>query len=310
MHHSQSTISRRAFIQASAIWTAALALPSAHPSSGYSPRLSFSTLGCPDWDFNRIVDFAASHQYQGLEIRGIQRELDLPKSAPFKDTAAQRDSLRAVKSRGLRIINLGSSATLHFPPGKERDKQLEEGRRFIDLAHALECPYVRIFPNNYPRDQDKQYTLELIISGLKELVTYAKGSRVGVLLETHGDLVYSEDLAQIMEGVADPHVGLIWDIANMWMVTRESPSLVYSRLKTYIRHSHIKDARFVNGQWQYCFLGKGEVPIFEGVELLARDHFKGFFSFEWEKLWHPEIADPEWAFADYRTSMRDYFSRR
>jgi predicted xylose isomerase-like sugar epimerase len=27
--------------------------------------------------------------------------------------------------------------------------------------------------------------------------------------------------------------------------------------------------------------------------------YKGFYCFEWEKLWHPDIEDPETAIADY-----------
>ncbi|MEO5907985.1 MAG: twin-arginine translocation signal domain-containing protein, partial [Ginsengibacter sp.] len=42
----------------------------------YSPLLSFSTLGCPDWSFETILDFAVSKDYNGIEIRGIKRELD------------------------------------------------------------------------------------------------------------------------------------------------------------------------------------------------------------------------------------------
>src|SRR6185312_1890236 len=45
----------------------------------YAPLLSFSTLGCPDWSFGTILDFAVANDYNGIEIRGIKRELDLLK---------------------------------------------------------------------------------------------------------------------------------------------------------------------------------------------------------------------------------------
>jgi hypothetical protein len=37
--------------------------------------------------------------------------------------------------------------------------------------------------------------------------------------------------------------------------------------------------------------------------------YKGYYSFEWEKLWHPEIADPEIALADYSKVMKAYFKK-
>lgn len=37
----------------------------------------------------------------------------------------------------------------------------------------------------------------------------------------------------------------------------------------------------------------------DDVTALQRGAHKGFYCFEWEKLWHPDIADPEIAIADY-----------
>ena len=51
--------------------------------SKVKPLLSFSTLGCPDWTFEKVLDFAAANNYSGIELRGIQRELDLTKRPEF-----------------------------------------------------------------------------------------------------------------------------------------------------------------------------------------------------------------------------------
>ena len=63
----------------------------------------------------------------------------------------------------------------------------------------------------------------------------------------------------------------------------------------------------VDGKIQYVFLGQGEVPIFEAIDALSKGGYKGYYSFEWEKLWHPEIAEPELAIADYAKVMRGHF---
>ena len=279
----------------------------AFAKNGYSPKLSFSTLGCPDWNFDKITAFAAEHGYKGLEIRGIQRELDLVKSPVFSSASARSLTMARMKEKGLRFVGLGSSSTLHFKEAVKRKAQLEDGKRFIDLAEKLNCPYVRVFPNNFPKEQTKEETMDLIKAGLLELSTHAKGSGVEVLMETHGDLVYMADLEKIMKEVNSSKIGLIWDISNMWTVTGEAPTIVYPVLKKYIRHVHVKDAIKEEGKLRYTFLGKGQVPIFEGIDLLARDKYKGYYSFEWEKLWHPEIAEPELALADYPKAMKAHF---
>ena len=273
----------------------------------YKPRLSFTTLGCPDWTLDQIINFARDNHYTGLELRGILREMDLTRRPELRERRQQKTTLRRMRAAGLKFINLGSSATLHFPPGKKREENLEEGRRFIDLAHQLECPYVRVFPNNFIAGQEKMLTIGLIKEGLRVLAEYARGSGVRVLMETHGDLVWKEDLRMIMHDIHDLGTGLIWDPCNMWTVTRESPADVFAILKPYFYHIHVKDARIVGGKPQYCLLGDGEVPIFEAVDLLASSGYKGSFSFEWEKLWHPELAGPELAFPDYPVKMLKHF---
>ncbi|MEP6596189.1 MAG: sugar phosphate isomerase/epimerase family protein [Ginsengibacter sp.] len=298
--------SRRKFVQTSAVLLATSFVGASFDVKKNKPLLSFSTLGCPDWDFQKIVDFASQHNYTGIELRGIQRELDLTKCKEFS-TQNIAATLKIMKEKGLQFVDLGSSANLHFPDGAERKKNLDEGRRFIDLAKQINCPYIRVFPNNFPKDQEKNATMDLIAKGLLELGDCAKGNNVSVLMETHGDLVKSEDLEKIMQSAEHPHVGLVWDVVNMWTITKEPPAEVYQKLKKYIRHTHIKDATIVDGKVHDAFLGKGEVPIFVAVDALSNGGYKGYYSFEWEKLWHPEIEEPEIAFADYSKVMMEHF---
>lgn len=298
---------RRQFLQTTALLAASAMIGSSFDVKKKKPLLSFSTLGCPDWSFLQITDFAVKHGYKGIEIRGLQRQMDLPKCNEFSTAENRAATMAIMKEKGLQFINLGSSCTLHFAEGAEREKNLDEGKRFIDLAQQINCPYIRVFPNNFPKDQDKNATMDLIIKGLLDLGDHAKESNVSVLMETHGEVVQSEDLEVIMRSAGHPNVGLVWDISNMWTVTKESPSAVYTKLKKYIRHTHIKDAILLDGKLQYKFLGEGEVPVFEAVDLLARGGYKGYYSLEWEKLWHPELAEPDIAFADYPVKMKKHF---
>lgn len=271
------------------------------------PPLSFSTLGCPDWGFPQIVSFAAANDYQGIEMRGILRQLDLPQCPEFSSPENISATLKLMKSKGLHFVDLGSSAQMHHADPVERKKNLDDARRFIDLAEKLSCPFIRVFPNNLPKDQDRDTTIGLIVKGLRELGEYAANTQVTVLMESHGELVYSADLKKIMDAAAHEHVGMVWDIFNMWSVTKEPPAEVYQNLKNYIRHTHIKDGRMIDGKEQYTRLGQGESPIFAAIDALWAGGYKGYFSFEWEKMWHPEIEAPETALADYPIAMKKHF---
>jgi hypothetical protein len=52
--------------------------------------------------------------------------------------------------------------------------------------------------------------------------------------------------------------------------------------------------------------GLGTVPIRETIELLARAGYAGYYGFEWEKAWHPEIEEPEVALPHYARVMREW----
>jgi predicted xylose isomerase-like sugar epimerase len=55
-------------------------------------------------------------------------------------------------------------------------------------------------------------------------------------------------------------------------------------------------------------LGAGDVPVKEQVRVLAAAGYQGFYCFEWEKTWHPEIEEPEVAFPHYAKTMAAYLA--
>jgi sugar phosphate isomerase/epimerase len=268
-------------------------------------KLSFSTLGCPDWTWEQILENASKWGFSAIELRGIGKEIDLLKCPEFSEIQI-KTTLKQVKDKGLRIINLGSSANLHFHEPEKRKEQLDHAKRYIDLAVALECPYIRVFPNNLPKEYPKEATLEKIASALTELSDYAKGKPVKILLETHGDVVKTDDLTWIMKQVNAKNVRLIWDFFNMYVVTKQPVAEMYAALKPYIEHVHVKDG-IIKGEKKidYVFCGEGDGPVKEAIEILRKDKFAGFYSFEWEKRWHPEIALPELAFPKYVEFMKN-----
>lgn len=298
---------RKQFIQTSALLLGATIVGDKFNFAKDKPLLSFSTLGCPDWSFQQIVDFAVKHEYSGLEMRGIKREIYLPKCPEFSSTNIS-STLQLMKEKKLKFVDLGSSSTLHFAEGAEREKNIADGKAFIDLAQQINCPYVRVYPNNLPKDRDKDEVMDFIVKGLLELGTYAKASGVKVLMETHGDVLWAHDLEKIMKAAEHPNVGLVWDVCNMWTITKEPPAEVYRLLKKYIYHTHVKDAKLVDGKPQYVRLGQGEVPWTEAFNALSKGGYKGYYSFEWEKLWHPELEEPETALANYPADIKKFFN--
>jgi sugar phosphate isomerase/epimerase len=293
--------------------TAASAL--AGPAIG-SPKpagrlpIAVSTLGCPKWDWNTIVQNTSQWGYAALELRGIQDQMDLPKCAEFSG-ARLKGTLRDLSAAGLVISDLGASAEMHEPDPAKRAKHMDEARRFIALAHELRVPYVRVFPNKLVPGEEKSVTFARISDGLHELGEYARPAGVTIILESHGEFRRGEDIIPLMEGAKSKNVAFLWD-AHHTCVEGEKPADTYRQLGKYTRHTHLKDSVAIAGKpkedRQYVLTGAGAIPVRETVQVLAGNGYKGYYCFEWEKRWHPEIEDPEVAFPHYAKTMREYLA--
>jgi sugar phosphate isomerase/epimerase len=304
---TMETINRRSFIINSSFTMAGIVfINSAFAKSKDSPHFSFSTLGCPEWSLPEIVNCAADNEYDGIEIRGISGELDITKSPDFSSVAKIASTRKLIEDKNLKIICLDSSAQLHHADKEKRKNSLDEAKKYIDLAQQLKCPYIRVFPDIIPKGQEFDVTIDLITHGLIDLAGYAKGSKVKVLLESHGDFVGVDSLLRIMENSKSPHVGMIWDICNMWSVKNEPPALVYEKLKKYIMHTHFADFKYIGNKFRSVLLGQGEAPIIEAIKALKNGNYDGYYGFEWEKLWEPDIEDPEIAFPQFITEIKKY----
>lgn len=270
--------------------------------------IAFSTLGCPAWDLQKILNFAGEHGFAAIELRGLQGNLDLPSHPAFAaDRVAQ--TKRDIHSRGLRVACASSSASLHESDPEKRSKILTDARQFIDLASTLEAPYVRVFGSSsdsahpvVPSDDLKAR----VAAGLRELGDYAGPRKVTVIIESHDDFTSSAALADILHRADSESVGLLWDAHHTFADSNEDPKFTVQQLGPWIRHTHLKDSVGTGGDRKYVLTGRGNVPIKKQVDALRSIDYKGFYCFEWEKVWHPDLEDPEIAIADYARVVADY----
>src|SRR6266516_3039414 len=267
--------------------------------------LGFSTLGCPTWPWPRILDFAAEHQFAAVELRGIQTNMDLTKVPEFAP-----DRLGEVRTQvaalGLSVSCLGASAQMHDMDPAKHAAQLDEARRFIDLAQALGAPYVRVFGNEYVAGVPRDQMLAHIAGALHGLSDHANGKGVTVLIESHGAFTDSPALLEILQKADSPNVALLWDAHHTFVSGKEQPEDTVRQLGGFIRHTHLNDSVPAGNDRRYVLTGTGEVPVKRQIAALAKIGYRGFYSFEWEKRWHPEIEEPERAIAHYATVASEY----
>ncbi|MBQ2955950.1 MAG: TIM barrel protein [Clostridia bacterium] len=258
-------------------------------------KLSFTTLGCPDWSFDKILEQAPALGYQGIEIRGVDGEMLAERIAQFQP-GVQRDTLRALKKAGIEMCGFGTSVNFH--DASKTDEMLAQGKAAIDVCHAMGIPAIRVFGDRIG-DGDEAKIIQQVIEGVQALCDYAEGTGVQILLEVHGEFNTLERVKAVAEGVRSEQFGILWDVAHSDKVYGDDFMAFYEPLKPYIRHTHFKDHVRSNGEFKLCRLGEGDIPIEDIVRQLLKDGYDGWFSLEWEKKWHPELPAAEVAYPDF-----------
>ncbi len=296
-----SMSSRRQFIQTVSAVAVAQAFSPKLLASGTRLPLAFSTLGCPAWDWRRVLDSAHRYGFAGIELRGLQGNMDLPANPIFaSDRIAQ--TKKEIQSAKLRIACVSSSANLYMEDPEKRAKELADARRFIDLASTLAAPYVRVFGGKAESDKapvPDDATKARVATGLRELGDYAGPRNVTVIIESHDHFTSSATLSDVLRAASSDHVGLLWDAHHTFATSNEDPESTVKQLGQWIRHTHLKDSTGSGENRKYVLTGTGNVPIARQIKALQSIGYKGFYCFEWEKVWHPDILDPEIAIPDF-----------
>src|ERR1700678_1808638 len=252
------------------------------------PRIAFSTLAFPDADLATAVSLGRSWGYAGVELRLIDGELIDP-AMPAESRARVK---RTLASAGLPAVAVDSSIRL---TGDDPGPEL---RQFLELASDWEAPLVRVFGGALRgAEPGRRARLEAAARVLEEAVPAAERLGVAIGVETHDAFSASAVVAELLALVDSAAVGAVWDSHHPYRVGERAAD-VWSNLGPRILLAQVKDAgpdpARADG-WQLVLLGEGEVPVRDMLALLSDGGYRGWVSVEWEKRWHPEIAEPELA---------------
>jgi sugar phosphate isomerase/epimerase len=267
-------------------------------------KLSFSTLACPDWTLSQIIAIASAAGYDGIELRFVENEDSLWKLPAFRGKQLA-STKQALSDHGLAISCLDTSCRFHSPDALERSRWLAEGERMAELAASLGAPGIRVFGDTIQPGAERSSTRKWIADSIRELSERIAASGIEVWLETHGDFAGGSETAEILAEAKGLKLGVVWDPANCFLESGERPQESASRLGASIRHVHLKDLRQTTEGWKPVLTGNGNFPLPEVRAALQQISYDRFVSFEWEKKWHPEIADASIALPHFTHWFRE-----
>lgn len=262
-------------------------------------KLALSTLGCPQWDLATICARAKTFGYDGIDFRGLQEALDITTLPAFaRDGAATR---RQIADAGLEVSGIASS--IRLCAAEKRAENLEEARRTIPVATALGCRNIRVFGGGEIAKHGRAACAAAGRDCLGAILDLPGARELRWLFETHDHWIQSADCRLLLDSIADPAFGALWDMGLTGMEEAETPAAVHAALGARIGAAHVKDAvrdpgspKAVMGRWRYVPPGEGILPLAESIGLLHHAGFTGYLIFEHEKRWHPELPEPEVVF--------------
>jgi len=252
--------------------------------------ITFSTLACPHWTIQTVIAQASRFGYDGIEWRGGPQGHIQPFASAEQKVILRQMSVDA----GLMLLAVTAYTSFVSDNIEERQSNVDEVRRYADLAAELGARYVRVFLGELPQNTNPSTkTYENITDCLSRAAQHALSAGVGVAIEPHDNFARSLAVAPVLERTrSDPALGVIWDIGNAF-AAGEEPFEGFELLKDRLAYVQVKDGTRRRKDWQLCSLGMGNVPLTRAFEFLMSHGYKGALSVEWEYAWHPELDPPE-----------------
>ena len=189
-------------------------------------------------------------------------------------------AVRAVlERRGMRVSAIAS------PIGKVDiaapiDDELKRLGRIVEVAHALDTRYVRIFSFYRGAGIAVESIRDRALTALRSFADLAE--REGVILlhenekEIYGDV--PSRVLDLIESVGSEALRVAWDSANFVQVGVRPFTDGYAMLRPHLEYLQVKDAVLATGA--VVPAGEGDGELLETLTALRDDGYTGFASLE------------------------------
>jgi sugar phosphate isomerase/epimerase len=265
-------------------------------------KISSTTLGCPGWSLEQILEALKANGYDGIDFRGLGDEMEIWRLPEFT-TDIERTRQRIAEA-GLEVSGLSSGVHVLTESDEKRPRNAEEVAEYGKLCRQLGVGVIRIFGGRYGQRTEAQAAAEMV----DQLRSYSDtvGPEVTLAIETHDDFCKTDVLGEVVETTARDNVRVLWDLHHPYRIGGETPEQTYGHIGRYTVGTHIKDSRKTAEKFEYTLAGEGDVPLAEMIRLLQDGGYAGWFTLEWEKKWKPELPGAEEALPSYAKFLRSF----
>jgi sugar phosphate isomerase/epimerase len=237
-----------------------------------------------DWDLDTILSRLSALGYEAVELRtghahGVEPSLD--------DNAREAVHGKFAHSK-LRLLSYGTTCEFQSPDPVIRRKNVEEGKRWIGLAHDTGALAIKVRPNGLPKEVPREQTIQNIGEALRELGDYGSQKGIEIWMEVHGQDTQNPPVsAAIMKAANHRNVGACWN-SNPTDVVNGSVQASFHLLSPFIRNCHINELTN-DYPWRELFSllrksGYQRYTLCEAAESKEPERFLRFYRSLWTEL--------------------------
>lgn len=190
------------------------------------------------WDLKTLLRVCKQLGLAAVEARTTHAHGIEPTLSPAK----RKEVKRRFEDAGVAFWGPGSVCEFHFTDRARVKKNIEDCKRFVQLAADLGGLGVKVRPNMLPKGVPEEKTLEQIGKALIPCGKAAADAGVEVCVEVHGRGTARPDrMKRIMDECGLKSVGVTWNCNPKTDFIDGGIEKSFAMLKPYIKSCHIKE---------------------------------------------------------------------
>lgn len=203
-----------------------------------------------DWDVPTLIKNCEATGFEAVELRTTHKH----GVEPAMEKGARAEVRKRFADSKVRLLSLGTTCEFHSPKPEVLRKNIDEGKRFIELAHDLGCLGIKVRPNGIPADVPEEKTIAQIGAALRECGEAGALAGVEIWVEVHGkDSAHPPRCAAMMKACGHDSVGLCWNSNPTDLMGGDSVKPAFEQLKPWLRHCHINELANDQYPWRELF---------------------------------------------------------
>jgi sugar phosphate isomerase/epimerase len=196
------------------------------------------------------------------------------------------DGLREqIAAAEIEASSLGGYSDFAQPTDEGLEAQVDQFVGYCEVARQMGIPIVRAFAGDLVDGYSLDDLYPRMVAGFKAATERIAGWGLTIGIENHGRLINDGDrLNCLVHDVGSPILGITLDTGNFCWAGHpiEEAHRFFEKLAPLTVNVHVKDGRFVEGHWELCPAGRGDIDLDGLLQMLVDSGYDGPVVSEYE----------------------------